>query len=223
MAALRLHKGSRSAWRTSIQMVCTAPRRLTNPLPVLFRLIRRPPLTLSADPPIKRFAERHKYMNIDCIATRDLGFVLNSRSAAARPSERSGLITRSDTVQSIVSGSAKTSSQSQSQSSSSKRASSPDHSRRRDESRDYPSKRARPGSLPRDRDRDKWDGPSHRRHGSPMWERDCDRSRRTKDEREDKGVQLPNVISEFIATLPAANTFDGACLIHAMRNVRVQC
>ncbi|KAI0687236.1 Suf-domain-containing protein [Earliella scabrosa] len=161
------------------------------------------------DPPIKRFAERHKYMNIDSIATRDLGFVFNSRSAAARPSERSGLLTRTDTVQSIVSESAKTSSQSQS--SSSKRASSPDHSRRRDESRDYPSKRARPGSPPRGRDRDKWDGPSHRRHGSPMWERDRERdgSRRFKDEREDKGVQLPNVISEFIATLPAANTFDG--------------
>ncbi|KAI0745191.1 hypothetical protein C8Q76DRAFT_764545 [Earliella scabrosa] len=174
------------------------------------------------DPPIKRFAEKHKYMNIDSIATRDLGFVFNPRSAAARPSKRSVLLTRTDTVQSIVSESVKT--LSQSQSSSSKRASSPDHSRRHDDSRDYPSKRARPGSPPRGRDRDKCDGPSHRRHGSPMYERnrECDGLGRFKDEREDKGVQLPGVISEFIVTLPAANTFDGPvfCIDDLMQLLR---
>ncbi|KAI0740261.1 hypothetical protein C8Q76DRAFT_707266, partial [Earliella scabrosa] len=130
---------------------------------------------------------------------------LEKRMADVYPNG-SGLLTRTDTVQSIVSESAKT--LSQSQSSSSKRASSPDHSRR-DESRDYPSKRARPGSPPRGRDHDKRDGPSYRRHGSPVWERERDASRRLKDEREDKGAQLPNVISDFIATIPAANTFDG--------------
>ena len=141
-------------------------------------------------------------MIIDSIATRDLGFGLNSCS---------GLLTRTNTVQSTVSESPKPASQSRSQSSSSKRAS-PDHPRRRDESRDYPSKRARPGSPSRSRDRDNRDSPSHSRHGSPMWRRyrERDDSRRFKDEREGKGVQLSNVISEFIATLPATNTFDGA-------------
>ncbi|KAI0749129.1 hypothetical protein C8Q74DRAFT_1374235 [Fomes fomentarius] len=157
-----------------------------------------------AHPPIKRFAERHKYMNINSIATRDFGFVLNSRSAAPRAngSSSSGLLGCTEILQSIESESAtETSSQTQSS---------------RDESRDYPSKRARPGSPSRGHDRDRWDGPSHRRHRSPAWDRrerqrdgPPSTSRRFKDEREEKGVRLPVVISEFIGTLPAANTFDG--------------
>lgn len=146
---------------------------------------------------------------------RDLGFVLNRQGGSAR-SNGSGLL-RTDTLQSIVSETAKNATPSQSQqSASSKRASSPEH-RRREESRDYPSKRARASSPSRGRDRDRWESGSgsHRRHGSPTWERDRDRdgpsSRRfNREEREeDKGVHLPSVLNMFISTLPAPSTFDG--------------
>ncbi|TBU57853.1 Suf-domain-containing protein [Dichomitus squalens] len=173
------------------------------------------------DPPIKRFAERHKYGNVDSIATRDLGFVLSRGSSGGTRTNgsSSGLLGRTDTLQSIVSEtaakSASTPTPHGSSTSSTKRASSPDH-RRRDESRDYPSKRARAGSPGpvRGRDRDRWDGPPHRRHGSPMWDRERERDvpppRRFKEEREeDKGVQLPSVLSWFIGTLPTPNSFDG--------------
>ncbi|KAI1792566.1 Suf-domain-containing protein [Ganoderma leucocontextum] len=172
------------------------------------------------DPPIKRFAERHKYSHVDSIATRDLGFVLSrSGSGGARTNGSSGLLGRSDTLQSIVSDTVAKSATPTQGSSSSKRASSPDH-RRRDESRDYPSKRARPSSPGpgRGRDRERWDGPPHRRHGSPMWERERERDApppppprgRFKEEKEeDKGVQLPNVLTWFIGTLPSPDSFDG--------------
>ena len=112
-------------------------------------------------------------MSIDSIATRDIGFVPNR---SARHNGSSNALTRSETVQSIVSDSVKTASQSQnlSSSQSSKRAVSPEHAhRRRDESRDYPAKRARPSSPNRSRgERDRWEGAPHRRHGSPGWERE---------------------------------------------------
>ncbi|KAI0751807.1 hypothetical protein C8Q80DRAFT_1218415 [Daedaleopsis nitida] len=93
---------------------------------------------------------------------------------------------------------------------SSKRAASPEH-RRRDESRDHPSKRARPSSpAARTRDRERWD---HRRHASPGWEREREppppKRAVGKEREEEKGVQLPSVINWFVSTLPAANTFDG--------------
>lgn len=103
---------------------------------------------------------------------------------------------------------------------SSKRPSSPDH-RRREDSRapDYgpPAKRQRGSPPPRDRDRERWDGPPRRRHGSPPhWgERERDRdgpsSRRFKQEdREDeKPVVLPPVLSWFVGMLPAPAAFDG--------------
>ncbi|KAI0712980.1 hypothetical protein C8T65DRAFT_739190 [Cerioporus squamosus] len=59
---------------------------------------------------IKRFAERYKYLNIDAIATRDLGFVLHRSgggSARLNGSSSSGLLGRTDTLLSIVSEAAK--------------------------------------------------------------------------------------------------------------------
>ncbi|TCD68366.1 mRNA 3'-end-processing protein rna14 [Steccherinum ochraceum] len=38
------------------------------------------------DPPIKRFADRHKYLNIDTIAVRDLGFRFNRGPSTSQPS-----------------------------------------------------------------------------------------------------------------------------------------
>ncbi|OSD01936.1 Suf-domain-containing protein [Trametes coccinea BRFM310] len=166
-----------------------------------------------SDPPIKRFAERHKYLNIDAIAVRDLGFVLGRQSARS-----SGMLGRADTIQSLMASQAK---ETPPAPSSSKRQSSPE-TRRRDDSRtEYPSKRPRPASpVPaRERDREWRDGRdgregSRRRHGSPMWEREREREapprRNFKEDREeDKGVALPGVLSWFIGTLPSSNSFDG--------------
>lgn len=168
------------------------------------------------DPPIKRFAERHKYLGTDSIAVRDLGFVI-SKSGNGGGSGRSNgsSLTRTDTQQSMISNPpiSQPSQVSLSQPSS-KRPSSPDR-RRRDESRggDYgpPSKRQRPASPARDRgDRDRWEGPSRRRYETPPrpLERDRDSlARREKDE--DKGPSLPPVLSWFVGVLPPPSAFDG--------------
>ena len=150
---------------------------------------------------------------------RDVGYGPPRLGSSTR-NGGSGPFSRQDTLQSLTSESAKSAApatSSQSQSTSSKRAPSPEHRRTREESRDYPSKRARPSSPPprRLRDSERWaEGGSGRRHNSPMWERERERSSgKFKEEREeDKSVQLPSVLSWFIGTLPAPNTFDGACL-----------
>ncbi|GBE79055.1 hypothetical protein BKA93DRAFT_785197 [Sparassis latifolia] len=164
------------------------------------------------DPPIKRFAERHKYLGTDAIAVRDLGFVITRPASQAASRNGGSSLGRTDTQLSILS------SQSISQTqppaaSGSKRASSPEHKRRE---ADYgpPPKRARPSSPSRERERDRWEGPPRRRHGSPPWERDRDRDgppgRRVKEEKEeDKPVVLPPVLSWFVGVLPAPSAFDG--------------
>ncbi|KAH9843581.1 Suf-domain-containing protein [Rhodofomes roseus] len=164
------------------------------------------------DPPIKRFAERYKYLGTDAIANRDLGFSL-SRQGNGR-SNGSATLGRTDTQMSLVSNPP---SQPQATPSSSKRPSSPEsHGRRRDDSRapDYgpPSKRQR--AVSRDRDRDRWDGPPRRRHGSPGWDRERERDgpgrRSMREEREEeKQVTLPPVLSWFAGMLPAPSSFDG--------------
>ncbi|KAI0640581.1 hypothetical protein C8Q79DRAFT_921396 [Trametes meyenii] len=168
------------------------------------------------DPPIKRFAERHKYLNIDAIAVRDLGFMIGRQPARANGS---GTLGRADTVQNLLASSAK---ETPSAPSASKRAASPEHRRREESRADYPAKRQRPTSPVRDRDRD-WrdgrdgprDGPRrNQRHGSPGWDRERERDgpprRPFKEEREeDKGVTIPGVLSWFIGTLPTSSSFDG--------------
>ncbi|KZT74626.1 Suf-domain-containing protein [Daedalea quercina L-15889] len=165
------------------------------------------------DPPIKRFAERYKYLGTDSIANRDLGFSLSRQGSASSRSNGSATLGRTDTQMSLISNAP---SQPQATSSSSKRPSSPEPHRRREESRapDYgpPSKRQRAGS--RERDRDRWDGPSRRRYGSPGWDRDRDKDssgrRGTKEDREEeKPVTLPPVLSWFVGMLPAPGSFDG--------------
>ncbi|KAH8105429.1 hypothetical protein BXZ70DRAFT_920835 [Cristinia sonorae] len=167
------------------------------------------------DPPIKRFAERHKYLGTDAIAVRDLGFNFgSSRSSNGHSSSSRSNGTplgRSDTLQSIVSN---ISAQNQSFSSSGKRPSSPEPRRQNEGGRgsDHgpPAKRQRGGSPSKERDRDRWDGPPRRRHGSPSWDRDRDRDGSFKKEKEDdKAITLPPVLSWFIGVLPTASSFDG--------------
>ncbi|KAH9928857.1 uncharacterized protein B0H18DRAFT_999082 [Fomitopsis serialis] len=167
------------------------------------------------DPPIKRFAERYKYLGTDAIANRDLGFSLSRQGSGSSRSNGSGTLGRTETQMSLISN---TASQSQGAPSSSKRPPSPEaHSRRRDDSRapDYgpPSKRQRAGSRERERDA-RWDGPPRRRYGSPGWDRERDRDapgrRSMKEEREEeKPVTLPPVLSWFVGMLPAPSSFDG--------------
>lgn len=166
------------------------------------------------DPPIKRFAERHKYAGTDTIAVRDLGFVFSRQgSGSSQGNGSSSTLARTDTLQSFSSQPANQSSQAIA---TSKRAPSPDQ-RRRDDGRssDFgpPSKRPRPASPRRDRERERerWDGP--RRHlETPSWEKERERDapparRFNKDE--DKGVTLPPVLSWFAGVLPTASSFDG--------------
>ncbi|EKM58947.1 uncharacterized protein PHACADRAFT_249079 [Phanerochaete carnosa HHB-10118-sp] len=161
------------------------------------------------DPPIKRFAERHKYLGCDAIAVRDLGFTFGGRgSGSANKTE----------VQPSASPIVQQSSQA-AQQAPTKRPPSPDH-RRRDESRssaDYPpSKRQRPASPTRGHDRERLgDGRGRGRYGSPSpWDRERERDgphgRRYDRERdEDKNVTLPPVLSWFVGMLPSPSSFDG--------------
>ena len=173
------------------------------------------------DPPIKRFAERHKYLGTDAIAVRDLGFVIN-RSGNGSGNSRSNGLARTDTQQSVISNPPSGGSQQPAPLSSQpsvKRPLSPDR-RRRDESRggnDYvppPPKRQRPTSPSRDRpERERWnEGSSRRRHGSPpAFDRERDRDgppRRFEKEREE-GPSLPPVLSWFVGVLPQPTAFDG--------------
>ena len=161
---------------------------------------------LSIDPPIKRFAERHKYFHIDSIAVRDVGYVPPSPGRGTR-NGGSKPISRQDNFQSLTSKFVKCATPvrwSQCQITSSKRARSPEHRRTGEDSRDYPSKRVR--------DSDGWvDGGGGGRYKSPMWERDRERSAWTfKDERkEEKSTPLPSALNWFMGTLPAPNAFNG--------------
>lgn len=161
------------------------------------------------DPPIKRFAERHKYLGCDAIAVRDLGFTFGRGNGSANKTE----------AQPTPSPTTQPSSQAPPAAAPAKRPVSPDH-RRRDESRsssDYPpSKRQRPVSPPRGHDRDRWgDGRGRGRYASPSpWERERERDgghgRKYEREREeDKSVAIPPVLSWFVGMLPSPASFDG--------------
>ena len=186
----------------------------------------------SSDPPIKRFAQRHTYLNVDGIANRDLGVSLARQHA----------LSRTDTIQSLApttsgsgSGSGSGANQLTAQSSTlTKRPSSPDRPLRRSddtkaEDRAPAHKRVRESSPPsssmrdrdRDRDRDRWGGSKDRRYGSPAWDRDRDRERdrspgrraRTSggpaEREEPEKIVIPQVLSWFVGQLPPPPTFDG--------------
>ncbi|KAI0689097.1 hypothetical protein BC835DRAFT_1549432 [Cytidiella melzeri] len=168
------------------------------------------------DPPIKRFAERHKYLGTDAIAVHDLGFVISRSNGNGSARSNASSLGRTETQQSIVSN-LPTSQPQQSQGSVTKRPSSPDH-RRRDESRggstDFgpPSKRQRAGS-PQQRGYDRGERWERRKHGSPSpWDRERERdssARRPEKEREEEKSVIPPVLSWFISQLPMTSSFDG--------------
>jgi cleavage stimulation factor subunit 3 len=170
----------------------------------------------NADPPLKRFAQRHTYLGTDAIAARDLGVALIRQHST--PTNASVKIESSISVTTTAT---------------SKRPPSPDSSRRRDE-RDHPShKRQRVSPAPRDRerdrdrdrdwerdrdrDRDRRDGPRRRYGSPPPWERDRERERDAssrrpyeKEKEEEKpSVALPAIVSWFVGTLPEPSKFDG--------------
>ncbi|KAF8631737.1 hypothetical protein AX15_002220 [Amanita polypyramis BW_CC] len=149
---------------------------------------------LFADPPMKRFAQRHMYLGIDAIASRDLGFATTKKAGASATSSvgtssTSGApLGRTETQQSLLGPSTTSpSAGTPGMTAGHKRPSSPEgYNRKRDESRgrgggpsaDYGHKRMREMSpvrpeRGRDRDRDR----DRERERDRDWERDRERDR----------------------------------------------
>ena len=215
-----MHLNLRSECAKHFQVVCTYPTHY----------LRRYPKEVCIETPIKRFAQRHSYLHIDSIASGDLGVVTqrhgltssgSGTSSGSSSSSSSNALGRTDTL--IMSNSSSMallgdgSMQSQS-STTSKRTTSPDRTRKDEPA--LPHKRSRVSSPPpRDRDRDRWDGPSKgRRYGSPPRERERPRSpiRRAERDREEpeRPPSMPQVLSWFLSTLPPPASFDGEYYIN---------
>ncbi|GAW03677.1 cfia complex component [Lentinula edodes] len=144
------------------------------------------------DPPIKRFAQRHIYLGLDAIASRDIGARVRKESSS-----------RGDSLTSIAS----TNDRSSNSTSLLKRLPSPEHDKRRGEHGGH--KRQRNLSPSRERDRDRWDVPSRRRSPGPIPEKERSFRRNEKERDEEKTVTLPQALSWFIGQLPAPSVFDG--------------
>ncbi|KAL5512186.1 hypothetical protein ACEPAG_3471 [Sanghuangporus baumii] len=149
------------------------------------------------DPPIKRFAQRHIYANVDGIANRDLGVSQAKQSAA---------LARVGTIRDITVGADGVPPPSTGGSTiypnggSFKRPPSPDRERERERDRERERERMRreelakpPHKRPRDNSpaplKDRWGGPSgsgSRRYGSPAWGDDGDRGDRGRVARIDR-------------------------------------
>lgn len=184
---------------------------------------------LTLDPPIKRFAERHKYLGTDAIAIRDLGFVVGRSTAGSSGSTHSGSVGRTETQQSLLSP---VNSQAQAVSqaaagSNTKRPPSPEGRRKGDYEYGPPSKKHRAPSPSRERewDRDRREAHRGRRHNSPPgWDRERERDYGRagyKEKEEEKSVTLPPVLSWFVGQLPPAGAFDGACS-HSCSTLRLE-
>ncbi|KAG6887539.1 hypothetical protein C0995_014547 [Termitomyces sp. Mi166 len=178
-----------------------------------------------ADPPIKRFAQRHTYLGTDAIAAQDLGFALARKApqALGRTETTTSVTTSNPGSVGSIGGSG--GSGTNINAASHKRPASPDYRKREERGGggggDYSQshKRARGMSPPpprNERDRDRWDAPpsSRRRHSPPPpnWDRDG-RERAPlpppREEEKPKVPSLPNVISWFIGELPTPTSFDG--------------
>ncbi|KAF5390357.1 hypothetical protein D9757_002906 [Collybiopsis confluens] len=145
------------------------------------------------DPPIKRFAQRHIYLGLDAIASRDIGARVKKETNARGAESLTSISSSND--RSSSSGSLL------------KRQPSPEHEKRRGDHGGH--KRQRNASPARDRERDRWDGPSRRRSPGPPEKDRSFNNRRIEKEREDeKPVVLPQALSWFIGQLPPPSTFD---------------
>ncbi|KDQ20470.1 hypothetical protein BOTBODRAFT_100538 [Botryobasidium botryosum FD-172 SS1] len=181
----------------------------------------------SNDPPIKRFAARFSYLNVDAIASRDLGFAYRSNGTPGAQNQNQ------NQNQSQSQSQSQNQNQNQSQHQhqpptapasnanytppvnvNPKRAASPEPSRRRRDPSPPPHKRFKPSSPPpREREREResrWDGPpAGRRVLSPRRDHPTP-PRRENIRDEDKSVGgVPGMIAWFIGTLPAPSAFDG--------------
>lgn len=184
---------------------------------------------MQLDPPIKRFAERHKYLGTDAIAIRDLGFVVGRGSSSSSTQNALGRTETQQSILSPVSSQAQATSQGVT-SSNTKRPPSPDGRRKGDYEYGPPSKKHRAPSPSRERewDRERRDGHRGRRHGSPGWDRERDRSDYNnagrsgggyKEKEEEKSVTLPPVLSWFVGQLPPPGSFDGTCFLNYLTRV----
>ncbi|KAH8101899.1 hypothetical protein BXZ70DRAFT_932395 [Cristinia sonorae] len=168
------------------------------------------------EPPIKRFADRHKYLNVDAIAVRDLGFKFGRTGVA---SAQSGTVaagsSSSSQAQSSqdVANSSQESAMSVVSSGSSKRpATSSQHGR---DVGPPPAKKHRvrsPSVSEASGSGRHREGGSGRRDGS-----------RGRDEPAEQVVNCPPVISWFMSVLPEASSYEGPVfkaedMMHLLRN-----
>lgn len=185
-------------------------------------------IRLQLDPPMRRFAQRHTYSNVDAIAIRDLGWMPGGASSGSsngslRHDSSLGAMSGSSGIFGATSGQKRPASPERGKSGSG-------HSISQDMG-PPPPKRAREVSPPpRDRDRDRRDRerdrrdmppPPRRRYGSPDWGRgspprrggdvparsDWDRDGPGQDDRGPGGT--PGVATWFLGQLPPSSTFDG--------------
>lgn len=187
-------------------------------------------LILHSDPPMRRFAQRHAYSNVDAIAIRDLGWLPGGTSGSSGSSN--GSLRHENSLSAVGSSGSLPGNSVQK-----RPATSPERGRTgigRSLSQDLgppPPKRAREISPPprerdrdrRDRDRDRRDmpPPQRRRYGSPDWGRgspprrgseahgrsDWDRDGSGTDDRTLGGV--PPAVAWFLGQVPPAPSFDG--------------
>lgn len=150
----------------------------------------------TADPPIKRFAQRYIHLGIDAIASRDLGFAHRTKQASTPPTNTNVIPPAAPAVD-------RDRDRAPDRPLSTPRRPSPEPRRRRDPS-PPPAKRFKPSSPPptrrvdrggpRDHDRDRWDDAPPRRVASP-----AHLPRET----------MPAPLTWFLSLLPSANVFDG--------------
>ncbi|KAK7438024.1 mRNA 3'-end-processing protein rna14 [Stygiomarasmius scandens] len=180
------------------------------------------------DPPIKRFAQRYTYLNIDAIASRDIGVAMAKKESQLahqkeRERERLGVNPSLATINGSGSGSSSGSLKRQAEdgpasglaSGPGAGGSGPGRRRGGDGDHGHGSKRQRASSpASRDRgDRD-WEGGGggggrgrRGRFASPDVKGRGKHQDTSKEE--DKPPQLPSALSWFIGQLPAPSTFDG--------------
>ncbi|KAK1231479.1 mRNA 3'-end-processing protein rna14 [Marasmius sp. AFHP31] len=177
-----------------------------------------------SESPIKRFASRYTYLNIDGIASRDLGFARAKKEIS--PTNTLSTINASN---SSLGQNNSTSNTGPTTGQSLKRQPGDDFSggrgRRRGEDREHGHKRQRAASPSRER----FDGPPRRRSpersrksGAHAESREREREKE-RDREEDKPVTLHASLNWFVSQLPERKSFDGPIfrtddLMSLMRN-----
>ncbi|KAF7326298.1 CFIA complex component [Mycena kentingensis (nom. inval.)] len=173
-------------------------------------------MTIDTDVPIKRFAQRHTYENIDPIAEHDLGFTKQKRAQNDKPttSSNSFYYNNNGAVPGLGPDPSGDSNPMASSSSRNKKRPLPPQDRKHSEfKRQRQDNADRDWARDRDRSRDRDRRPA--RHSPPPPAQDCERGRnagppkREGPKKEEKTV-LPAKLAWLVTQLPPAESYDGA-------------